>query len=367
MAVPHTKPHVERSPIYRGGNSKALIREKYGIQEIAKLSSNENPLPTSEHVQRAISNALSELNRYPPATDIALREDLAAYIGRDITSDHLFTGNGGCDILDLIVQSFLTPGDEAIVCPPTFPVYELTIRRTGATSVRVPLRDDFSLDVPGILQAVNDKTKLLYLCSPNNPTGSIVTQAEFDQLMADLPDSVIIVSDEVYHHFNQAENAVDSFPNLDRNLIIVHSFSKVFGMAGLRLGYGIARPELAQYISRSRLPFHLNSLTMIAARAGLADRTHLEETVSLTLSERDRLYRTMNQMDAVTVWPTEANFLLFQTPKDSKEMAEALQSEGTIVRELGGFYMPGYLRVSVGQPAENSRFLDNLARLTGST
>ncbi|MDJ0754226.1 MAG: histidinol-phosphate transaminase [Ardenticatenaceae bacterium] len=358
MKIPHFKNHVQQSPIYRGGISYDAIREKYGLEDIVKLSSNENPLPTSDVVKLALAEAIKTLNRYPPASDDDLRLNLAAYIGRQTTADQFITGNGGCDVLDLIAQSFLEEGDEAIICPPTFPVYELTVKRTGGTVVHVPLQEDFSLDVDGILSAVTDKTCLLYLCSPNNPTGSIVKQADFERLMAGLPETVIVVSDEVYYHFNEAADAVNTFPYLDRNLIILHSFSKVFGLAGMRLGYGIARPELADYLRRARLPFHINSLTKVAASVGLTDRSYIEETISLTVNERGRLYQAMSQMAGVKVWPSQANFLLFQTERE--DVAEALQKKGTIVRELGGFYMPGFLRVSVGQTEENDRFLAHL-------
>lgn len=358
------KETIENLPIYRGGNSAELIRQQYGFEgDIVKLSSNENPLPVSANVVAALQNLLDNLNRYPPGGDIDLRTALAAYIGRGLTADHFVTGNGGCDVLRIIADSFLTAGDEAIICTPTFPVYELTIKRMGATVVTVPLSaPDFSYDVAAILDAVTEKTRLLYLCSPNNPTGSILTQQQIDALMANLPDDVLVVADEVYFHFVTDPDYANSLPYVQngRNLIIVHSFSKVFGLAGLRLGYAIAPAEIAQYLSRARLPFHINNLTMVGGKAGLQDRDHMEETISLVVNGRDQLYAAMQPLPGIAVWPTQANFLLFKPDGDSKKIADELQQRGTIVRELSGFYMPGYLRVSVGRPEDNVRFVQDL-------
>lgn len=359
----HFKESVLQSPIYRAGDSARLVFEKYGIKHAAKLSSNENPLPTSPAVVEAIQKAAANLNRYPSINDEEFYADLAAYIGRGTTTAQFATGNGGCDVLFMIANAFLTAEDEAIICPPTFPVYEWSIRRIGATLVGAPLNDgDYSYNVERILAAVTPKTKLLYLCSPNNPTGSILTQADLETLMAELPEHVLVVSDEVYHHFNTSADYANSYQYLHdgRNIVIVHSFSKVFGLAGMRLGYAIARPEIASYLNRMRLPFHMSTLTFAGGRAGLQDRDHIEQTIELTIAERQKMLDELQTIDHLTVWPTQANFLLFKPERDAKQIAEQLQQRGSIVRELSGFYLPGFLRVSVGQPDENSQFLQHL-------
>lgn len=353
------KPTILNSPLYRGGNSTRMVQEKYGLTEVYKLASNENPLPTTPSVVAAVSAAAAELNRYPSMGDETLREALAAYIGRGTTAANFVTGNGGCDVLFMLANGFLSPGDEAIICPPTFPVYEWSVRRVGATLVKAPLTADFAYDVETILAAVTERTRLIYLCSPNNPTGGILPQAALDQLLAHLPEHVVVISDEVYNQFNTAADYANSYRPLHagRNLIIVHSFSKVFGLAGLRLGYAIAPPALAEYIGRMRLPFHLSHLSMAAGMAALAERDYVEKSVELIVGERRRIYDALRQRPFVTVYPSEANFLLFKPAQDSKEMAEQLQQRGVIVRDLHGFYLPGYLRVSIGQPQENDCFL----------
>lgn len=365
----HFKESVLQSPIYRAGDSARLVFEKYGIEQAAKLSSNENPLPTSPAVVEAIQTAAAHLNRYPSINDEDFYADLAAYIGRDTTAAQFATGNGGCDVLFMIANAFLMAEDEAIICPPTFPVYEWSVRRIGATLVKAPLNEgDYTYNVERILAAVTPRTKLLYLCSPNNPTGSILTQADLDALMAKLPEHVLVVSDEVYHHFNTSADYANAYPYLHdgRNIVIVHSFSKVFGLAGMRLGYAIARPEIASYLNRMRLPFHMSSLTFAGGRAALQDRDHIEQTVELTVTERQKMVDRLKELQGITAWPTQANFVLIKPEKDAKQVAEQLQQRGSIVRELSGFYMPGYLRASVGQPDENSHFIQHLQEALAS-
>jgi histidinol-phosphate aminotransferase len=335
------------------------VQEQYGLDEVFKLASNENPLPTAASVTAAISHAAEGLNRYPPMGDGALRSALAAHLGRGLTADHFVTGNGGCDVLFMVANSLLSPGDEAIICPPTFPVYEWSVRRIGATLVTAPLNDDFSLNVERILAAVTPRTRLLYLCSPNNPTGSIVTQAELDALMSHLPPEVVVVSDEVYHHFNTAADYANSYPYIHdgRNLIILHSFSKVFGLAGLRLGYAITTPILADYFARARLPFHLSSLVFAAGQAALAERDYLEQSMELTITERQRVYTALQAVPGLTVYPSQANFVLIKPEQDAPQLAQQLEQKGVMVRDMTGFYLPGYLRVSMGLPRENDQLL----------
>ena len=353
------KPSILNSPRYRGGGEIQQVQAQYGLDEVFKLASNENPLPTAPSVVAAITQAAQSLNRYPPMGDGALREALANHLGRGLTADHFVTGNSGCDVLFMIANSLLTPDDEAIICPPTFPVYEWSVRRIGATLVSAPLNNDFSLNVARILAAVTPRTRLLYLCSPNNPTGSIVTQAELDELMHHLPPEVVVISDEVYHHFNTSADYANSYPYVHsgRPFIILHSFSKVFGLAGLRLGYAITTPTLADYFARARLPFHLSSLAFAAGQAALADRDYLEQSIELTVSERQRVAEALAAVPGLTVYPSQANFVLVKPAQDAPQLAKQLEQKGVMVRDMAGFYLPGYLRISMGLPRENDQLL----------
>ena len=357
------KQSILSCPVYKGGKAIETTREQYGLDRITKLASNENPLPTSPLVTQALQEAISGLNRYPLNSDESLRNGLTEYIGHGVTPDMFVSGNGGCDVLLLIARGFLNEGDEAIICPPTFPVYELTIKQVGATAVYAPRNDDFTYNMENVLTAVTDKTRLIYLCSPNNPTGNVLTQSQLDQLMDALPDNIVVVADEVYWQFNTDVRMADSLTAVlaEKNVIILHSFSKVFGLAGLRLGYGIARPEIIDYLTRARLPFHINQMTTVAALAALQDHAHIQQTITLTVTERERLCERLQAMEGVMVWPSEANFLLMKTAMDSKQVAQRMMEQGMIIRELSGFYMPGYLRVSTGMPEDNDRFVELLA------
>ncbi len=359
------KQYLLESPIYKGGNPIQMIRDQYGIEEITKLASNENPLPTSPKVIEALQNAVSNLNRYPSNDDESLREQLANYVQKGVHKDQFFTANGGCDVLALIAQGFLSEGDEAIVCPPTFPIYDITIKQMGAKSVHAARKSDFSYDIDAILTAVTPKTRLVYLCSPNNPTGNVLTQAEFDYLMDRLPSYVVVVADEVYWQFNTNEVMADSLAYVNQGypIIVVHSFSKLFGLAGLRLGYAISTPQIADYLSRGKRPFHINHLTLTAANAALNDREMIENVTAVTIEERTKLVHAMSKLEGLTVFPSESNFILFKPEQDSVQLSEKLQQEGMIIRELSRFYLPGYCRVSVGLPEENERFLQLIQKL----
>ncbi|MEM8858168.1 MAG: histidinol-phosphate transaminase [Chloroflexota bacterium] len=354
------------SPIYKGGNPISLLVDKFGLDpaEIYKLGSNENPLKTSPAVIEAVQSAATNINRYPPSAD-DLCNALAAYIGRETTASQFVVGNGGCEVLDLIAKSFIEPGDEAIICRPTFPIYELTLRRLGANVVYADLDEDYSYNPDRILSAVTEKTKLLYLTSPNNPTGSILTQDQQDAIMSQLPAHVLVVADEVYWQFNDAPNRADSlrYVQSGANIVILHSFSKLFGLAGLRMGYGIAPEPITNYLQRGQLPFHSNALSITAALAAVADRDHIEETISLTMTQRPKMHNALEKIAGIEVFPSQGNFMLIKPEKDSKQVEEALQKEGVIVRELSGFYMPGFLRVSVGLPQENDAFLQALLQV----
>lgn len=358
------KEHILNSPVYRGGNSIKMVKAAYGLEDIIKLASNENPLPTNPRVIEAISEAVKKLNRYPINNDRELRQKLSDYVGHGLQPEQFIVANGGCDVLSLIARAFLSAGDEAIICPPTFPVYEITIKQAGATAVYADRNADYSYNVENILTAVTPKTRVIYLCSPNNPTGSILSQEQLDTLLEKLPDDILIVADEVYWQFNTNDLMADSIQKVNdlQNIIVVHSFSKVFGLAGLRLGYGISTPAIIDYLRRAKLPFHLDHLSMTAAFAALDDLAFVEEVAMMTIRERQHLFEQLQKLDGVQVFESEANFLLIKPETDSHSLTEALKKEGMIIRELSGFYMPGFCRISIGLPEENRQFLDLLAK-----
>ena len=356
------KPKVAASPIYVGGASLESIQKKYGLDDVIKIASNESPIGPSPRAIEAIQQAALTLNRYPPLSDDELRVALSEFLGRGLGPDNFFSGNGGCDVLAMLAYSFLSPGDECIICRPTFSIYEITARRAGAEMIYVDLDpEDYSYDVEAILAAVTEKTRLIYICSPNNPTGTIITAPQMEILVDNLPPHVLLMTDEVYHHFATRADFPDSLAYVQegKNIAILHSFSKAFGLAGLRLGYAIAAPEIARYLSRAHQPFHLNQLALRAGLAALQDQAHVEKIVKLVLSGRDWLYEQLTRL-GLRLWPSQANFILFKPPFPAAEVSERLLRRGVIVRPMTPFYLPTHLRVTVGLPAENKRFIDAL-------
>ena len=359
----------------QGSYPRGPERDRSAAVAMHKMSSNENPLGCSPVVAAAVQAVAFGLGDYPPYTDDKLRQGLAELHGRGLTPDHFVTGNGGCDVLELIARALLSsedeasssgvasPGAEVILCPPTFPIYALTASQAGAQLVEVPLQPDtFEYRVDAILDAITDKTRLLYLCSPNNPTGTLLQQAQLDAIMASVPERVVVVFDEVYYHFVSEPDRPDPIDYVlqDANIVALHSFSKAYGLAGLRLGYAIAKPEIAKQIASLRLPFHLNTLCFEAGMAALADTAHVEKTVEVTLVGRDWLIGQLREL-GLDAWPSQSNFVLFRCPAPAAEWAQKLEDVNILVRPAFG--LPDYLRVTVGLPESNRAFIDALAEI----
>ncbi len=358
-------PNIAASPIYVGGASIESIKTQYGLEDVIKLASNENPFGPSPRAVEAIQQAAARLNRYPPMGDEDLRAALAQAIGRGLEPDNFVTGNGGCDVLSMLAASFLGPGNECIICRPTFPIYDITARRVGASVVYVDLDpEQFSYDIEAILAAVTDHTRLIYICSPNNPTGSSITAEQMETLVNHTPEHVLILADEVYHHFATTPDFPDTlaYVQAGKNIAILHSFSKAFGLAGLRLGYAIAPPEIARYLSRARESFHLSQLVIASGIAALQDDEHIDHTVKQTIAGRDWLYEQLSALD-LQVWPSQANFILFRPAYPPAQVSERLLQRGIIVRPMTQFYLPTHLRVTVGTEAENEQFIAALGEV----
>ncbi len=356
------KPTISASPIYVGGASIEDMQKQYGREDFIKMASNESPIGPSPQVIEAMQQAATTLNRYPPMGDEDLRAALAETIGRGTEPDNFLTGNGGCGVLSMIAAGFINPNDECIICRPTFPVYDITARRVGADIVYVDLDPQhFTYDVEAILSAVTERTRLIYICSPNNPTGTTITAQQMETLVNNVPRHVLIIADEVYHHFATADNYPDSLAYVlaAKNVVILHSFSKAFGLAGLRLGYAIAPTEIARYLSRTRQSFHLSKVTLSGGIAGLHDTAHIKKVVELVVSGRQWLHQQLANL-GMQAWTSQGNFILFKPPFLPVEVSERLLQRGVIVRPMTQFYLPTHLRVTVGLPEENERFIATL-------
>lgn len=327
------------------------------------MANNESPFGPSPAVVAAVQRNAAELGSYPPETDEALRAALADFHGRGLTPDHFVAENGAATMLDLVARVTLARGDAAVICPPTFPIYAMIVEYLGGVVAPAPLDElSFAYNIDDMLAAVTPRTRLLYVCSPNNPTGNIMTADQLARLFAGLPPEVLVVYDEVYHHFITQDDRPDPVGHVlaGDNLIVVHSFAKAYGMAGLRLGYGIARPDIIRRLAPLRRPFYLGTLLFEAGRAALGDQAHVRNTVEATLVGREWLYGQLQEL-GLQVWPGQGNFLLFACPVPASEWAAALEQRGILVRPAYG--LPNHIRVSIGLPAANQALVEALGEM----
>lgn len=351
-------PNIAAAPLYVAGSAIEEIQRRYGLQEVIKLASNENPLGPSPKALAAIERALPDLFRYPVVADDELRAALAAHAG--LSPENVVTGNGATELLDMIVRGFVRAGDEVILSRPTFPMMDILTRRAGGRVVYADLNAAFVYDPEAVLAAVSAHTRLIYICTPNNPTGTAVSQAQAHTLLNGLertaaPEAIVVL-DESYRDFADAPWDATDDVRAGRNLIAVRSFSKSWGLAGLRVGYAFARREIAEYLQRLRLPFHLGMAALRGALAALDDAEHVARSRALVLAERPWLEAQLAELDLPYI-PSQANFICFRPPFPPDRVFERLLRLGVIIRPLSLFYMPDWMRVTVGTHAQNERFI----------
>jgi len=353
------KPHIRSLEPYQPGKPAEELDRELGIEGSIKLASNENPLGPSPRAIEAIRAAAAGVHRYPDGASFALRERLSSRL--EVDPQQLVFGAGADEILELLAKVLLGPGDEAVFAWPSFAMYPVVVQGMGATSIRVPLTGDLTHDLPKMAAAVTDRTRLIFVCNPNNPTGTSVGAEAFDHFVESLPETVVLAIDEAYYEFVRRSDFPDSLKWVGRRpgTIALRTFSKIFGLAGLRIGFGIADLELAGYLQQARHPFNVSRLAEVAALAALEDVEHAERAHATNSEGSDYLCRELGVL-GIKTWPTDANFLLAKAGADT---AERLLREGIIVRPLNGFGMPDYIRISIGLPEENERLVKTLKRL----
>lgn len=354
------RPEVLDFKPYVPGLSIDEIRDKYGLSQVIKLASNENPLGTSPIVQRVLRDRAPLAFRYAQSGNPRLVEALSRHHGID--SSRIVVGNGSDEIIDLIVRVRAVPGTHNVVAfKPCFSIYELQTRLCGVELRQAPLLPDFSFDWDSLLKLVDDQTAIVFVTTPDNPSGWCPPVAEPEALARALPPSCLLVIDEAYMDFSGEQAAhsllgrLDDFPNV----AILRTFSKSFGLAGLRLGYGILPEKLADFVRRVRLPFSVNILAEEAGIAALEDTVFRAETLRVTAEGRDAITRGLERLYC-RVYPSMANFIMFQPPEgglDALALFEELLKRGIIIRPLKSYGLPHLLRVSIGAPEENSAFL----------
>jgi len=358
------RPHVLGLVPYSPGKPLEEVERELGLDDVLKLASNENPLGPSPVALQALREALQDIHRYPDGGCHVLRQALSRRLG--VEPQELCFGNGSNELLELVTRAFLGPGDEAVMGHPAFVVYRSVCQAVGAEIREVPLRD-FTHDLGGMLRAVTARTKLVFVGNPNNPTGTCVSPTDLHDFLRELPADVILVVDEAYREYVPRHLQPDLLKPIrdGRYLLVLRTFSKAYGLAGLRIGYGIAPAEMVQILNRVRQPFNVNVLAQKAAAAALTDAAHLQETLRITEVGRQALQSGLQEVGVVCV-PSVANFVLVDVGRKGRGVADALLRRGVIVRSMEGYGLSTYLRVTVGTPQENVRVLRAVAAVLGT-
>ncbi len=345
--------HVLKVNAYVPGKPVEELERELGVRNPVKLASNENPLGPSPLALEAIARAGQSLNRYPDGGGYYLKMALSRRLGID--PGWIILGNGSNELIDIAVRTFMVPGDEAVMAAPSFVVYSMSVGITGGKAVQIPLRD-FRHDLPAMHGAVGPKTRMLFIANPNNPTGTINYKAEYDRLFSGIPEDVLVVIDEAYIEYVSHPDYPDSMRYLleGKNVLILRTFSKIYGLAGLRVGYGISKPGILAQMERVRAPFNTNSIGQAAAIRALEDEAHLAKSRAVNEEGKSLLYRELSAMGMDYV-KTEANFIYMRVD-DAQALFNALLKAGVIIRPMGG----KAVRVTIGLAGENMRFIDAL-------
>jgi histidinol-phosphate aminotransferase len=362
--------HIRDIAPYQPGKPIAELARELGIDEarIIKLASNENPLGLSPKARAAIEAALPELARYPDGSGFELKRALAARY--QIPPEQIVLGNGSNDLLEMAAIAFLAPGSSAVFAEHAFAVYPLATQARGARGI-VAQAKDYGHDPGALRRAVTPETRLVFIANPNNPTGTLLPGEDLEQFLRAVPPHVIVVLDEAYNEYLPEEACYDSVPWLAQhaNLIVVRTFSKAYGLAGLRVGFALCSARVADLLNRVRQPFNVNSLALVAAEAALGDQAFVAQTHALNLAGMRQLTEGCERLGVRWI-PSYGNFVAVEIPRANGEPQAArvfasLLREGVIVRPVGGYGLPDHLRVSIGLTEENDRFLVTLARVLG--
>jgi len=349
---------------YQGGRPISEIAREFGFQEseIVKLASNENPLGMSPKAHEAMLVAAADLGRYPDGNGFELKEAIAQRF--HVPTDWITLGNGSNDILELVAHAFLQPGRESVYSNHSFAVYALATQATGAKAVVVPATAGLGHDLDAMRAAINARTGVVWIANPNNPTGTFITAHELEAFIAQVPPQVLIVLDEAYTEYLSPADQYDAFSWVAKfpNLLVSRSFSKAYGLAGLRVGFGVAQPAITDLLNRVRQPFNVNALAQAAACAALFDDEFLLASQQVNSAGMTQLIKACKQ-HGLSFIPSKGNFLLIkvgQQPDAGMRLFKALLARGVITRPVANYDLPQWLRVSIGTEAENARFIDVL-------
>jgi len=352
--------HIINIDPYQGGKPIEEIKRQLGLKNVIKLASNENSIGPSPKAVEAIKKSLSSLNRYPDSKGYYLKRKLAKYYNLEPTNFVL--GNGSDELIEIIIKTFVEEDENIVTADHTFLEYKIISSVKNRAVITAPLKY-FKYDLNGLKKKINKKTKVIFIANPNNPTGTYVTKYEVGDFMSDLPQDVLVVFDEAYDAFID----VDDFPNSlnymrNKNCIVLRTFSKCYGLAGLRIGFSISNPEFASFMEISRQPFNVNLLAQAGAIGALDDKKFLKKTRKSVLEGRDYLYNNLKDM-GLTFVPSQANFILIDVGRDGFDVFQKMLKFGVIVRDMRQYNLKNYIRVTIGNRKENERFIKVLQKV----
>ncbi len=353
---------AENIAVYQPGKPVEELERELGLTGSIKLASNENPLGPSPLALEAMRKALAGLHRYPDGGGFYLKRALSEFHG--LAPENFVLGNGTNEVLEILAHAFFNEGDPVVFSEGAFIVYLIVSQLTGCEIRTAPMRD-YTHDLEAMADLVCDRTKAVFIANPNNPTGTGVGEKSLRRLLERIPESTLVVVDEAYCHYVRREDYPDAVRLLDEfpNVVAVRTFSKAYGLAGLRIGYGVARPEVAEVMNKVREPFNVNSLALVAAEAALGDTEHVERSVRINDEGREFFVRELAALGVPFV-PTQGNFLMAEV-EDGEKVYESLLREGVIVRPVTGYGFPRHVRISIGTPEENRRVVEALAKIMG--
>lgn len=353
--------HIAAIQPYEPGKPLKEVEREYQITNVIKLASNENPIGFSPRVHKAVLENIKDMNRYPESSAHELCHKLAEKF--HVGQENIVLGNGSDDIIALLAHGFLNPGEEALMPLPSFLMYEISVKTAKGVPVMVPL-SDFSTNLEGLLEKITSKTRMIFITNPFNPTGSTITSEAFDAFSKQVPHDVIIVVDEAYIEFVRDEKVYNALKNplQDPRIVALRTFSKAYGLAGFRLGYGIMDSEIAEILNRIRQPFNVNSLAQVAGVAALDDQVFLKKSIKVTHEGLDFLTAELGSL-GIHCLPTQSNFLMLDLKTNATKVFEQMLKLGVIVRSMASYGFDTFLRVNTGTKEENIAFIQALKKV----
>ncbi|OAB46905.1 histidinol-phosphate transaminase [Paenibacillus antarcticus] len=351
------KSHIVSLPVYQPGKPTEEVKREFGLTEVIKLASNENPYGASPHIKDAVLSELENISIYPDGSAANLTTALSNHLG--VNSNQIIFGCGSDEVIALITRAFFVPGDETIMADQTFSVYKSNADIEGALSIEVPLKNG-THDLDAMLAAINERTKIVWVCNPNNPTGTIVTENALIAFLDAVPSHVLVVLDEAYCEFVTDSSYTDGITLLSQypNIVVLRTFSKIYGLASLRIGYGVGSAEVIKLINQVREPFNTSRLAQVAAIAALEDQAFVEQCRTLNAQGIVYLQAEFDRL-GLTYLPANGNFIMVDVRKPSGDIFQGLLRKGVIIR-AGHQRYPSYIRVTVGTPEQNAVFIQAL-------